>query len=244
MGGQYDWTGIIWRSDDAGATWTHTRVAGEPIFASHVFSDTDILCVGGDLDYGAGMVRTSSASTSVWDYTDLRIWGQAGAVAFRSDVEGWAPLGVARTYLYTLDAGRTWTSLPTPSNVAAMDIVFTSPDVGYMVGLNGAVLRYAGNTSTGIESEPANAERTALFQNAPNPFHPQTRIAFRILEQGPVSLKVYDLAGRKVATIVDEDLPAGYYTRDFKSGPIASGVYFYRLMTADQVQTKQMVVLK
>ncbi|MGQ0721126.1 MAG: YCF48-related protein [Candidatus Eiseniibacteriota bacterium] len=244
MGGQYDWTGIIWSSQDGGQTWTHTRVAGEPVWASHVFAPDDILVVGGDLDYGCHTVRTSDVASDVWNYTDLRTWGQANAVAFRSDVEGWATLGYARAYLYTVDAGHTWTSLPTPNNLSVMDITFTSPDVGYMVGLNGAVLRYSGQTTTGVETDLVDIERTALFQNAPNPFHPLTQISFRTVEAGPVSLVIYDLAGRKVGTVIDEDLPAGMHARDFKAGTMASGVYFYRLSTPNQVHTKQMVVLK
>jgi photosystem II stability/assembly factor-like uncharacterized protein len=244
LGGQYDWTGIIWRSSDGGASWTHTRVAGEPVWASHVFSPNDILVVGGDLDYGAHTVRTANLASDTWSYTDLRTWGQANSVAFRSDVEGWAPLGHARTYLYTTDAGQSWTALPTPNNAMVMDITFTSPDVGYMVGFNGAVLRYSGGTTTGVEADLVEVDRTMLFQNVPNPFHPRTQISFRTVEQGEVSLVIYDLAGRKVATLIDEELPAGSHTREFKAGPMASGVYFYRLATPNQVDTKQMVLLK
>jgi photosystem II stability/assembly factor-like uncharacterized protein len=96
MGGKYDQTGILWRSVDGGQSWTHARVSGEPVFASYVFNDEDIVCMGGDLDYGAHMVRTSTGAFGTWEYTDLQIWGQAQAVAFRGD-EGWAPLGVAAT---------------------------------------------------------------------------------------------------------------------------------------------------
>lgn len=244
MGGQYDVTGILWQSEDGGQNWTHTRVSGEPVFASHVFDDQNIVCMGGDLDYGAQMVRTSTGASGTWQYTDLKIWGQATAVAFRDDVEGWAPLGTAATYLYTGDGGATWTSMPSPASAMLNDVVFTSENVGYMAGRDGVILRYNGAGATGISVHPADGPSAVLFQNAPNPFPTQTQFAFRVAQTGPVSLKIYDLAGREVATVVNDELVPGEYTREFEVGPLASGVYYYRLTTPNTVQTRQMVILK
>lgn len=244
MGGQYDVTGVLWVSQDAGLTWTHQRVSGEPVFAGYVFNDQDIVCVGGDLDYGAQMVRTGDGANGTWEYTDLKIWGQATAVDFRNGEEGWAPLGAAGTYLYTVDGGQTWTSMPAPATAMLNDVVFTSKDVGYMVGLEGAVLRYNGGGATGVDVQPSDAPGAVLFQNAPNPFPVRTQFAFRVDERGPVSLKVYDLAGREVATVVNDELLPGNYTRDFEAEHLASGVYYYRLTAANTVQTRQMVILK
>jgi photosystem II stability/assembly factor-like uncharacterized protein len=244
MGGQYDVTGILWRSVDGGQSWTHTRVAGEPVFASYVFNDEDIVCVGGDLDYGCHTVRTATGAFGTWEYDDLQIWGQAQAVAFR-DEEGWAPLGVAGTYLYTADGGLTWTSMPSPGSTMLFDIAFPSHDVGYMVGLDGAVLRFNGGSgATGVDVTPAVAAEPVLFQNAPNPFPLATQFSFRVEERGPVTLKIYDLAGREVATVVNDNLLPGHYTHDFEAGPLASGVYYYRLTAGKSVQTRQMVILK
>jgi photosystem II stability/assembly factor-like uncharacterized protein len=244
MGGQYDQTGILWRSIDGGQTWTHTRVSGEPVFASFVFNNEDIVVVGGDLDYGAHMVRTSDGAFGTWEYTDLLVWGQAQAVAFRDGVEGWAPLGAAATYLYTNDGGLTWTSMPTPGSAMVYDVAFPSPDVGFMVGLDGAVLRYNGNSPTGVNVTPSAAAEPVLFQNAPNPFPRATQFSFSIQQRVPVTLKVYDLAGREVATVVNETMDPGHYAYDFEAGPLASGVYYYRLAAGDVVKTRQMVILK
>lgn len=80
----------------------------------------------------------------------------------------------------------------------------------------------------------------SLEQNYPNPFNPSTTIKFSIQTATPVSLKVYDLLGKEVASLVDEELPSGNYSVDFNANNLASGTYFYRLFNL----TKKMVLLK
>jgi len=87
-----------------------------------------------------------------------------------------------------------------------------------------------------------------LYQNYPNPFNPSTKISW----QSPVSswqtLKVYDVLGNEVATIVNEYEPAGSYEVEFKSSvgsfQLASGIYFYQLLAGDFVSVKKMLLLK
>jgi len=83
-----------------------------------------------------------------------------------------------------------------------------------------------------------------LEQNYPNPFNPTTKLSFVIGHSSFASLKVYDVLGREVATIVDGFFSAGRYTRTFDASRLASGVYFYRLTTPAFTATKQMVVIK
>ncbi|MBI5472136.1 MAG: PQQ-binding-like beta-propeller repeat protein [Ignavibacteriae bacterium] len=84
----------------------------------------------------------------------------------------------------------------------------------------------------------------ALDQNYPNPFNPTTTIRFHIPNDGHVSLKVYDLLGRKVATIVDEVRDAGSYEQVFDSSSLASGMYLYRLQAGSFSNVKKMIILK
>ncbi|MBZ0268889.1 T9SS type A sorting domain-containing protein [bacterium] len=243
MGGQYDVTGVIWKTVDGGATWTHLRVCGEPVFASYAFDQENIIAVGGDLDYGAGMVTTSRAGES-WDFTDLGIWGQAEAVTFRDSFEGWVPLGFAGTMMVTMDSGHTWTTLSTPDGSAMHDAVFTSADHGIMVGEAGTVIGYTASGPTAVAELGTFLGEVLLEQNSPNPFRPETTFAFRVPAKSAVSLKVYDSAGREVATIVDEPMIPGAYQRTFDGSELASGVYYYRLTVGKHVETKKMVVLR
>lgn len=83
-----------------------------------------------------------------------------------------------------------------------------------------------------------------LYQNFPNPFNPVTNIQYAIGSPGLVILKVYDVLGKEVATLVNEEKPAGSYTVEFNGSNLASGVYFYKLGTGEFVQVKKMLLLK
>ena len=83
-----------------------------------------------------------------------------------------------------------------------------------------------------------------LEQNFPNPFNPTTRIQYQVSSISEVTLKVYDILGSEVATLVNEKQEPGYYEVKFNSTNIASGMYIYRLQAGDFVSAKKMVVLK
>jgi hypothetical protein len=84
----------------------------------------------------------------------------------------------------------------------------------------------------------------ALNQNYPNPFNPSTTIAYALPQAAVVTLKVYDVLGREVATLVNEKKIAGSYSVSFDGSRFASGVYFYRLTSGNDVQTKRMMLIK
>ncbi len=84
----------------------------------------------------------------------------------------------------------------------------------------------------------------SLGQNFPNPFNPMTSIRFDIPSQDFVRLKVYDLTGREVASLVNEQLNAGQYSVNFNGSGIASGTYIYRLQAGNVTLTKKMVLVK
>jgi hypothetical protein len=83
-----------------------------------------------------------------------------------------------------------------------------------------------------------------LSQNYPNPFNPSTKIQYLINSKQKVTLKVYDLLGREIATLVNEEKPAGTYEIIWKAESIPSGVYFYQLRTGSFVETNKMILLK
>jgi hypothetical protein len=130
---------------------------------------------------------------------------------------------------------------------------------------NGSVLlKYSQTTSIEDESLKHQVSNFRLSQNYPNPFNPTTKIKFRIppgfaaspfakggTQGGFVSLKVYDVLGNEVATLVNEELPAGDYEVEFGDNGLTSGVYFYQLRVypagggaGSFIQTKKMIFLK
>jgi hypothetical protein len=83
-----------------------------------------------------------------------------------------------------------------------------------------------------------------LFQNYPNPFNPSTKIQYVIPEHQFITLKVYDILGKEIATLENEEKDAGYYSVDFNSSNLATGVYIYKIKAGNFVQSKKMLLLK
>jgi len=77
-----------------------------------------------------------------------------------------------------------------------------------------------------------------------NPFNPSTTIEFSLPRSGYVRLKVFNILGEEVATLVEEELDVGTYTRRWNAIGVASGIYFYRLQTGDFVDTKKLLLLR
>ncbi len=98
---------------------------------------------------------------------------------------------------------------------------------------------------TGIDENNFSQIKTfGLYQNYPNPYNPSTTINFQIPKAGFVTLKVYDILGREVATLVNGNKPAGKYSVTFNGSKLSTGVYFYRLQSGSSISIKKMVILK
>ncbi len=83
-----------------------------------------------------------------------------------------------------------------------------------------------------------------ISNNYPNPFNPSTKIRYTIPERSKVILKVYDLQGKEISILVDEEKPKGSYEFEFDASSLPSGIYFYRLQAGSFIETKKMVLLK
>jgi hypothetical protein len=87
-------------------------------------------------------------------------------------------------------------------------------------------------------------EKFVLSQNYPNPFNPSTRIEYDIPRSGAVSLKIYNILGQEVATLVNSTLVAGHYSVQFNASRLPSGMYLYRLQSASGVMVRKMLLVK
>jgi hypothetical protein len=116
-----------------------------------------------------------------------------------------------------------------------------------IIKLNGAT----SSSASGMQSNDVQAVQTtqaptstALAQNYPNPFNPTTTIEYALPQAAMVSLKIYDILGREVQTLVNEPKSAGFYAATFDASRLSSGTYFYKLVAGSFVQTKKMVLVK
>src|SRR5205085_1713092 len=114
---------------------------------------------------------------------------------------------------------------------------------GSGTGTDFATVKY----SQVVGIEPISSEipdKFSLSQNYPNPFNPSTHIKFSIARSGLVSLKIYDIQGKEVAGLLNEELKAGTFEIEWNASNYSSGVYLYKLVSADYSETKKMLMVK
>jgi len=256
-GGQFDFGGVIWHTTDAGASWTSMIVSPEPEFDLQINSTSVLYGIGGDLEYGSAAVYTSNSGAN-WTYENLQCSGIGYTLAFRTPSEVWVPMGFGERWAVSLDSGNigTWTCIFNADSSAVYDALFVSPTFGWACG---NVTRYSIGTLLkynpgiiGIHSiNNTIPEKFSLSQNYPNPFNPVTIIKYQVSGRMFVTLKVYDLIGRLVTTLVNEEKDAGYYQANFDGSNLASGLYLYKFEARSGISgsivysgTKKMVLLK
>jgi photosystem II stability/assembly factor-like uncharacterized protein len=164
--------------------------------------------------------------------------------------------------LKTTNGGNSW-EVDTGNLSSKLNSLFIKDNYGWAVGDNGLILRTTNAGPTWVNDDYKTLPTEfVLEQNYPNPFNPSTKIKYSIpttpaslpllnkegIEGWSFTLKVYDVLGKEVATLVDEYRPAGTYEIEFNSKTLSSGIYFYRLSATGGdgyfIQTKKMVIIK
>ncbi len=104
---------------------------------------------------------------------------------------------------------------------------------------------YSFDIPVGVETQDNNIpEYFVLNQNFPNPFNPSTKIKYSVPQSSNVVIKVFDILGNEIETLINEEKPIGTYEITWNAGSLPSGIYFYRLQTGSFVETKKMLLLK
>ncbi|MCI0479386.1 YCF48-related protein, partial [Candidatus Uhrbacteria bacterium] len=153
--------------------------------------------------------------------------------------------GADQLLYYSADGGATWTNANVTVIAGTEDVM--AVDFQGTAGILWAGCHYS-KVASRTDAAPTDADAPklpfALNQNYPNPFNPSTRIDFAVDVDGRVTLNVYDVSGRLVATVMDENLKAGSYNVMFNADRLATGVYFYKLSTNAGDITRKMVVVR
>jgi len=144
--------------------------------------------------------------------------------------------------IHTDNGGNTWITEDSTSYELYLDWFFVNDDVGWAVGYEG-IIKHLNNLSN-INYQNTLITDFKLLQNYPNPFNPSTIIEYQIPELSFVTIKVYDVLGSEIITLVNEDKPNGNYEIEFAGNELPSGIYFYRLQAGSFVETKKMVLMK
>jgi len=254
-GGVRDIVGVVWRTTDGGLSWTTvvSNLSTEPLYDIHMFDSLHIIAMGGDPEFGSTQV-VSTDGGNTWEYSSLGIFYYPVSVSFRTNNEGWVPMGEQRFFLYTSDYGENWTIVNSPDSSRVARICFPDSAHGFGIGPYGTIVKY-------VYQEPSNlieAEHSTLNfylgQNYPNPFNSSTTINYSLTEEGFVKLAVYNMLGEEVTTIVNATQKPGRYEVNFsgKGGSasggnaysLSSGVYVYRIEAVNYTASKKLILMK
>lgn len=234
----------IFYTADGGVNWAQ---ATENIATSTLdledlvfLSPTVALGVG---DSGTLIKSTNSGAT--WTVQAVP-WGTANLfdIAVEAPHRVWVS-GADQLLYYSTDGGVNWTSAAVTVASATSDVktVFFQGTAGILWA--GCENSYVANRTDAVAgTDTPKSLPFVLNQNFPNPFNPSTTIEFTLASDDHVSLNVYDVSGKLVATIMSKDLSAGKYTVGFNADNLSSGVYFYKLSTSKFEETRKMVLLR
>lgn len=117
----------------------------------------------------------------------------------------------------------------------------TSPNIGTIYFDD---LRVVKSVPAAINDEPTIPNNYTLYQNYPNPFNPMTTIKYNLLKNTHVKINIFDLAGKKVTTLINENQNSGIHSVQFDGNKFASGIYYYQLLTPEYSEVKKMVLIK
>lgn len=228
----------ILRTSDGGSNWNFvfTGTASQVVFKiSDINSDTMIaVAQAGNIlrTYNAG-VNWAGSSFGSYNLNNIAMTNNLHAYAVGQNV-----------IIKTTNTGNNWNVQYTPSS-DLQAVFFLNDQTGWACGTGGKLYKTTSGGVTAVNhygnTIPGKFE---LKQNYPNPFNPSTHLKFDISESRFVNLKIYDMLGKELSTIVNEELSPGIYEVEWDGSNYPSGVYFYRLETPDFSQTRKMILLK
>ena len=239
-----------YESTDNGVTWTQKANSNYPGLVDFVINN-QLTNIGSDLFLAtADGVYKSADQADNWVRVDkgFATWDGFGVSAvwclYTDGTNLYASMVHDDSAYVSKDGGTTWSDI---SDGLDHNIKSFAMYNGHLFAaqwdIDSSFIRYDGALEVKRE-DAVIPEKFALSQNYPNPFNPSTKIKFLIRQSSLVTLTVYDDLGKKVAELVNEELPQGEYSTNFDSKNLASGVYYYRLTTDKFVETKKMLLLR
>ncbi len=236
----------VFRSTDNGGNWTQVNngLSATEIMSLE-FNGDNFLFAGTN---GQGVFRSKNNGGDWEQVLGIGLTMQAWKIAINR--KGYIFAGIVGGQIVNLgiwvstNAGDNWTQITSGIYYPFVDAIgFDSVQYGYAGTLNGGL--YKSNASTPIRNTITEIPIAfVLEQNYPNPFNPTTTIKYFLAKDCNVKLKVYDLLGRDIETIVNGYQSAGYYQYIFDASRLSSGIYIYRLETDSYSESRRMILVR
>ena len=243
---QYGWVtgsgGNIAYTTNGGVNWLMQTSGTTNKLNSVLFID---LNTGWACGQGGSILKTVNSGTN-WIFQNYNTTDVYNSLAFINSNSGW--IAGNNKVIATTNGGNNWTEQLSNSNASFESISFCSTQVGWVCGSRSVYATTSGGTN--IKKTGTNIPGAfKLYQNYPNPFNPVTKIMFDIPPfeggiGGMLVLKVYNILGKEIETLVNEKKSLGTYEITFDGNRFASGVYFYTLFIDKFSETKKMLILK
>ncbi len=242
----------LFRTINGGTSWNNITGTLPDRFPADIAvdpNDDDIVYVT-LYGFGTGHVFKSTNSGDTWtDISDNLPDVPTPAVIVDMNNSNHVYIGTDIGVFVSTDGGGNWQDFNDglPDAVQGMDlnITYTNNVIRVMTHGNGGYERkLLSQLPPGLEPDPPVVSSFKLEQNYPNPFNPSTTISWQLPVDAFVSLKVYDILGNEVASLMNEEKPAGIYAVEFDASTLSSGTYFYRLEAGNFVETRKMILLK
>ncbi len=238
----------IMKTTNLGGSWFSLVSPSSNNLGSVWFLDVNTGFVTGGVNSISTIYKTTNGGIN-WQGYNFSINSPFTSIFFTNNSTGYVTADSGKI-LKTTDIGQSWNFLATNTPNRLNSIFFVDSNTGYAAGGSNNVPVILKTTNGGgnivginnINSEIP--ERFSLSQNYPNPFNPVTIIRFQIKRLSDVKLIIYDLLGREVATLVNEELKPGTYETDWDASNFSSGVYSYKIISEDYIETKKMVLMK
>lgn len=231
--------GGLFKSEDGGASWVKLTCGYEFIWAVGATSSNSVFAGS----FGDGLYKSDDNGYSWNKVNNLNVPYVYSIVVDGSNniyVSSWAS-----GLFVSTDNGSTWSSLGMGGlGVSSLAVSSNSEDV--FVGTKEGKVYFSKSVSgtTDIEAENGLPSEFELSQNYPNPFNPTTTIQFALPNAGKFNLKVYNVIGQEVATLLNGELNAGIHKVNFDASRMASGIYIYRLSGENINLVKKMILMK
>jgi photosystem II stability/assembly factor-like uncharacterized protein len=238
-GGFYSNSACIFRSTDNGVSWINTN-------AFTFFYPVTELAIN-----NAGHIFAGTSSNGAYRSTDIgEHWTQMGLTtafitALAINTSGHIFTGTYGEGVYrSTDDGANWTAINSGLNNDSVVSIAINPSGTIFTVTESGLFRSVQSTTSVRELSADAPGSFELNQNYPNPFNPSTTISFSIPTSEFVTLKVFDVLGSEVATLVNEEKQNGVYEVDFSASNLPSGVYLYKLQAGNFIETKKLMLLK
>jgi Secretion system C-terminal sorting domain/Photosynthesis system II assembly factor YCF48 len=233
---------IMIKTTNAGASWSALSapyIAFENIRDISFTSDMNGIAVS---DAGR-VLKTTSAGVN-WTLIPSGT-GQSLFGLFFTDPNTAFACGNAGAIIRTTDGGSSWTGQTSPLSEILTDVWFTSTNTGYISSWSGKILKTTNGGVTFVNQISSEIPDAYLLeQNYPNPFNPITRLKFQMPKSEFADLRVFDVTGKEIISLVNEELKPGIYEIDWDASNYPSGIYFYTLSTDHYRATKRMILVK